>query len=204
MLNLETLISIVQRDNLQTLKYLDYETKLAPTPPQLKELQTIGKLGKTSTKMLDELEDVTPLTDYKQTAEAKLNEVLQQMKQLQQEWSAPEFPDEPETPDEPTPAPLPVLTPETAQPQPETLPAPQPPVETSETPETAAPEASTPEEHTFVADARVTQSVHSTGTLIQTGVNHTGVLGFALAGFGLLTVGVSMKLAARRGKHCKR
>ena len=184
-LNLDTIIALAQQNNIKTLKYLGYEQYLNPT-----------------TKT-EELAKLTGLTDYSQTDEAGLNEVLQQMKQLQQEL------DIPETPDEPTPDPVPVpVTPETPE-EPE-LPeeTPETPVSPAEAPETPA--ADIPvmpgDDTAFVEDihAEQTFSQHSESTLPQTGVNHAGVLGLALAGFSFLTAGLSMEISARRGKHCKR
>jgi len=207
-LDVNTLISIAQRDNLTCLKYREYLEKIAPTAPVLQELAKITltdykPVTETTAETLDKLEAVTPLTDYNQTAEAKLNEVLQQMKQLLQELI---IPDVPETPDEPTPEPTPVpVTPETPE-EPE-IPE-ETPVSPAEAPETPA--ADTPvmpgDDTAFVEDVHTEQtfSQHSESTLPQTGVNRAGVLGLALAGFSFLTAGLSMEISARRGKHCKR
>ena len=204
-LNLDTLIGIVQRDNLTSLKYLEYMEKLAPTVPQLEELQTIGKLDdyetveETTAETLSQLDSVTELEDYRKTAEAKLNEVLQQMKQLQQELDIPEVPDEPA----PTPVPVPV-TPETPQ---ETPDAPLSPADMSETPVADTPV--TPETaQNPVEDARhqsnQSQGMESTEVMLpQTGVNHVGVLGLALAGFSFLTAGLGLEISAKHGKHSK-
>lgn len=183
-LNLDTLIALAQQNNIKTLKYLGYEQYLTP-----------------QTKT-EELAKLTGLTDYSQTDEAGLNDVLQQMKQLQQEL------DIPETPDEPTPDPVPVPgTPET----------PVAPGETPETPVSPAEVPETPAADTPVMPETVQNPVenarpeHNTAasvgsheaTLPQTGVNRAGVLGLALAGFSFFAAGLGMELSARRGKHCK-
>ena len=182
-LNLDTLISLAQQNNIKTLKYLGYEQYLTP-------------------KKMEELAELTGLTDYSQTDEAGLNDVLQQMKQLMQEL------DIPGTPDDPTPGPVPVPeTPESPVAPEET---PDAPVSPAEVPE--APAADTPvvpgTAQNPVEDARAPQapgqSVEAAnGMLPQTGVNRAGVLGLALAGFSFLTAGLGLEVSARRGKHCK-
>lgn len=210
-LSLDTLISIAQRDNLETLKYLEYEKKLVPTYTPLQQLGTIGTpQAPAAVQTLETLADVTPLTDYRQTAEAKLNEVLQQMKQLQQELIVPDLPEVPEEPDpgpvppQETPAETPTQTPEAPTPTAEVLVtvAQQPELPPDAAPAVVSPAApgTTPN---LVADARCNAPRHLAGALPQTGVNNAGVFGFALAGFSMLAAGFSLKLSARRGKHCK-
>ena len=192
-LNLDTLIALAQQNNIKTLKYLGYEQYLTP---------------KTKTEALAQL---TGLTDYSRTDEAGLNEVLQQMKQLQQELDIPETPDD-STPD-PIPVPVPV-TPEAPVAPGET---PETPVSPAEVPTTPAEAAETPAADTPVMpgnaqnpveNARIPQapgqSVEDAKEMLpQTGVNRAGVLGLALAGFSFLTAGLGMELSARRCKHCK-
>ena len=191
-LNMETLISLIHRNSLTSLKYMNYQEKIAPSA-RLDDLKTIGTLketpAETTAETLKKLEAVTPLEDYEDTAEAKLNDVLQQMKQLQQELDIPEIPDEPDP--EPTPAPAPE-TPVTPD---ETPDAPVSPADAMETPADAPVMPGTVQNP--VEDAHVSQ------TLPQTGVNRAGVLGLALAGLSFLTTGLGMEIASRRGKHCK-
>ena len=146
---------------------------------------TAGVMAHPVTAHAEETQE--PQAAQEHTAEANLNDVLQQMKQQRKDLH---FDDEPSETIPPT--------------KPGELPTQSYPASVIETSNLSAVTGIAQKATTVgTVQAPLTEIHNQQGGLPQTGLNRMGVLGLALAGFSSLATGLGLKISDRRKKHHK-